>query len=547
MNWILRFLLAAVLTLPLNSAVFAQEHDEGPARAELEQLEDQLDDLRRQVRRLHDRAEELNDDRLDDEMRVLRRHIRRTERALRRVASQLEARYDDDQLDAWQEEVDDAMEEMREALNEARDDLQEALGELDDAFDEDDWADEDEWEDDWDEDESDWEWEWEWGGDDDRHEDWPPEAFERHSDLSTFVGDFSYRWPYAQTALYRPIPSIRYNRTEGFVLGAGLRPLEWGEYRRSKLFGQVGYAFALDEWRYDVGVETRLHDGDYATKVGVLYRRNTVTEDLWKSNWAENSLAAFFFNNDFFDYYEVEGWSFYGVQRLTRRAQLSVGFRTEKHRALDVNTGWALFGKGEDFALNPAAQRGRNLAVVLALEGGRVASLRYLPQGYAYRFEAELADGLGGDFAFNRYVADVRGYVRATSYSSLSARVRGGLATGEVPLQKEFTLGGLGSIRGYPQNTFFGTRMLLVNAEYAIEDVDLLPDLLDDVLFFGFFDAGWTNQEGDAFDVDEVYPSAGIGLGFDDRALRLELAFPLRDGPYNDQDPSLWLRLNPSF
>ena len=39
----------------------------------------------------------------------------------------------------------------------------------------------------------------------------------------------------------------------------------------------------------------------------------------------------------------------------------------------------------------------------------------------------------------------------------------------------------------------------------------------------------------------------GLGIGLDDRALRLELAFPLREGPWGDRDPSLWLRLNPAF
>ncbi|ARA94524.1 hypothetical protein AWN76_016065 [Rhodothermaceae bacterium RA] len=380
--------------------------------------------------------------------------------------------------------------------------------------------------------------------------------FERFHDVDAFVGDLSYYWPYRATAAYRPIPAIRYNRVEGFVLGIGLPPLDWDDdYDRATLYGQASYGFGRKAWRYEIGAEVRpgpARSHAFGLKLGGAYRRNTTTEDLWKLSWAENSLAAFFFESDYFDYYETEGWTLYAVQRLTPYAQITAGYRSEVHRTLERITGWSFFGiDGNGFRFNPpvSAEGERMNTLVFAAEGGRVAGLRSLPRGLAVRTEAEIGQGLGGAYSFNRYLGDLRLYLPLSPFSSLSLRARGGYATEGTPLQKQFTLGGLGTVRGYPQNAFFGTRMLLANAELAVGRVSLLDDLLDDVQVFGLFDAGWTNGHAgtDAVRLTDVIPSAGFGVGFNDREVRLELAWPLKDIDGNGLAPSLWLRLSPAF
>ncbi|NBC17432.1 MAG: BamA/TamA family outer membrane protein, partial [Bacteroidetes bacterium] len=350
-----------------------------------------------------------------------------------------------------------------------------------------------------------------------------------------------------EAALYEAIPAVRYNRVEGLVLGLGQQPLRWDDWSEARVIGQLGYAFGLEAWRYEIGAEVRLDRGEwdaYGLKLGAAYRNNTTTADRWKTSWLENSLAAFFFEHDFFDYYEAEGWSVYAVQRLTALAQVSVGYRTERHRALTQNTGWSVFG-GSRFQPNLLADPGRAHAVLAALEAGQVREVADLPHGAALRVKAELAEGFGGDFDYRRYVADGRVYLPALPHSSLALRLRGGLVEGgDVPVQKQFTLGGIGSMRGYPQNRFRGARMLLGSAEYLVADVDLFDEMFDDLLFIGFVDAGWVGAEGEAFDLGEVVPSAGFGVGA--RDVRLEVAWPLRDVA-GDTSPSVWLRIAPSF
>ena len=367
--------------------------------------------------------------------------------------------------------------------------------------------------------------------------------------LTTFVGEFAYRWPYKSTSVYRPIPSWRYNRVDGLVLGLRQRPLEWDAYERIGLYGQVGYAFAAERIQYEVGAEGRLGEPygeeDFDVKVGAAYRHLTTTEDLWKSGWAENTLAAFFFDHDAFDYYHTEGWTVYSAARLGPYILVSAGFRSEDHVSTNQETAWSLFG-GDHFRFNPPADEGRMQSVLVVVEGGHVSRFHSLPSGAVFRLEGEFGDGLGGDFAFNRVLADGRAYVRTSGRTSLAVRLRGGRASGTVPLQKAFTLGGRGSVRGYPQNAFLGERMLLGNAEYSIADLRPFGDLFDDVQLATFFDAGWVGGPDRTFSVDDVFTSVGVGVGFFNRRMRLDLAFPLSDRG-GSREPSLWLRLVPAF
>jgi hypothetical protein len=376
-----------------------------------------------------------------------------------------------------------------------------------------------------------------------------PELREDDRYLTTFVGEFAYRWPYRSISVYRPIPAWRYNRVDGLVLGIRQKPIEWDAYERLGLYGQVGYAFALERVQYEIGAEGRLGqpygEEDFDLKVGAAYRHLTSTDDLWKSGWAENTLAAFFFNYDAFDYYHTEGWTAYAAARLGQYAMVTAGFRSDDYESLGGEADWSLFG-GDNFRFNPPADEGRMQSVVLAVEGGSVSRFHSLPSGAVFRIEAEIGDGLGGDFSFNRVLGDGRAYIRTGRTTSLAMRLRGGLVGGTVPVQKAFTLGGLGSVRGYPQNAFLGERMLLGNVEYAIADVRPFGNVLKDLQLAAFFDAGWVGRPDESFRVDDVFSSVGVGVGFFDRRLRLDLAFPLSDLG-GSRDPSLWLRLLPAF
>ncbi|WP_022836419.1 BamA/TamA family outer membrane protein [Salisaeta longa] len=345
--------------------------------------------------------------------------------------------------------------------------------------------------------------------------------------------------------LYLDVPPVRYNRAEGLVVGLHRDPLNWHGSRHAKVFGQVGYATALRDIRYAVGGEVRVYETRASgLKLGAFYHENTHTIDAWKSAWVENSLAALVAGYDAFDYYEAQGVRAYAMQRLGPALVLSGGFEAAVHRSLPQGTDWSVFG--DRFRPNPAIAPGQLHAVVLAATTGRVRNRASLPTGHALRVTAELGQGVGGDFSFNRYRADARAYLRTSDATRLLMRLRGGYGTAGTPIQRQFALGGRGTMRGYPQNAFRGTQALVGTVSVLMRDATLI-DPFDDVFLSLFADAGWVGAPGVRFAAADVLPSAGFGIGLDDRQLRLEVAWPLRNVNGEGYRPSIGLRIAPNF
>lgn len=375
---------------------------------------------------------------------------------------------------------------------------------------------------------------------------------------SSYVGHHAHEYvgaeagwtqPYErESTIYRAGPPLRYNRVEGLVVGLRRGPLSLRDPDdTARIYGQLGYAFALKDLRYTIGVESKLiRDAETGLKIGASYRKQTLSPDRWKTSYAENSLGGIGFEYDFFDYYEAEGLSLYAVQALPHTLRLTAGFRAEDHRSLTRNTNWSLFEVGR-FRSNPAAEEGRLQAGFASLEGGRIRDHDDLPTGGAFRVTATLGSPFGGDLDGNRYEVDGRAFFPLTEDSRLGVRLRGGYATSTAPVQTQFTLGGIGSVRSYDQNARRGTRMLLSNVEYIMDGATLDDDFLDDLFLVGLFDAGWVGQSDQQFRTDDVLPSAGFGIGLDDRDVRLDVTWPLRDVPATGSRPSIWLRITPNF
>lgn len=377
---------------------------------------------------------------------------------------------------------------------------------------------------------------------------WQPGAHV-HDHVVDGIGPIGgYAWPHRrESSVYRMPAPIRYNRVEGVVVGLRRDPMRLGSHKDAQLYGQIGYAFALDDIRYTVGLESQLvRDRDHGLKLGVAYHEQTLSPDRWKTSYAENSLASFGFRYDFFDYYESQGVSVYAVQALSETAHLTAGFRSEEHRSVARNTGWSLFKAGS-FRTNPTVDEGRLHAAFVGLNAGKIRDADDLPRGAALHLEAVVGTPFGGDLLVNRYEADGRIFLPVSHDTRLGLRVRGGYATSQAPLQSQFTLGGIGSVRSYGQNALRGTKMVLANAEYIVEGATIFDDFLDDVFVAGLFDAGWVGQSGERFRTDEVIPSAGFSIGIDEREVRLDVTWPLRDIDTAGSGPSIWLRITPNF
>jgi outer membrane protein assembly factor BamA len=94
---------------------------------------------------------------------------------------------------------------------------------------------------------------------------------------------------------------------------------------------------------------------------------------------------------------------------------------------------------------------------------------------------------LDSDFDFRRHIISGRVRAAVSDHQEVGARVIGGWSQGVLPPQREFAIGGIGSVHGYEFKESVGDTMALMNFEYAL-GWRSGPQLL------GFLDAGRTTR-----------------------------------------------------
>ena len=124
---------------------------------------------------------------------------------------------------------------------------------------------------------------------------------------------------------------------------------------------------------------------------------------------------------------------------------------------------------------------------------------------------ATMAGGMfGGKYDYQKYQVELRKYfpIGKKKKSTIALRAWGGILKGnenDIPVTETFYVGGTDTIRGYNQNEFYGTRMIVLNAEYRfpIANIKFLKGAI-------FADAGnaWFPED----ERKKLYTDAGAGL-----------------------------------
>lgn len=74
--------------------------------------------------------------------------------------------------------------------------------------------------------------------------------------------------------------------------------------------------------------------------------------------------------------------------------------------------------------------------------------------------------GFGGDFDYFKFIAENRLYYKVGRAHVIAVRLMGGIATGDMPYNDLFTLGGADNLRGYEDDEFRGNKMYEATVEY---------------------------------------------------------------------------------
>jgi hypothetical protein len=355
---------------------------------------------------------------------------------------------------------------------------------------------------------------------------------------------------------------FRYNRVEGLFLGLNYPQKYYWNDQRLSLFASGGYGFAVHQWRGGIGGAHQFGFENNIIEVGAEVHSLTDSRDQWIIGVGENNLAALFLRDDYRDYFEREGFSIWtGLYKRWRLSdlQFQIAYLNDQYSSLGRNTNWSIFGTDKIFRENPAINEGRSKSILATLKFHSTQSRRIFTTGWSFSAGAEIAGkSLGGIFDFNSYVVDLRRYQPIGRYGNFNIRLRAASATGDVPYQKSFELGGLGTIPVFGFKEFFGNRMLLANAEYIIngkmlDDVEFFPSwLLGNLNLFIFADAGYTAiaNPGDSFikgfnDINSSTIHSDWGFGIGSRDAKFRLGFAWRTD--KSEPAKVFIRLNRPF
>ncbi|MFH1700421.1 MAG: BamA/TamA family outer membrane protein [Candidatus Zixiibacteriota bacterium] len=313
-----------------------------------------------------------------------------------------------------------------------------------------------------------------------------------------------------------------YNRVDGLSLFSGIK------YRHADSLLpsfdlKGGYAFASKRWRYSLSVSQTVIRGKMPLELGGrAYRLLKSSDDLIISD-NENTIFALFFNEDWKDFYEAEGG--YGYVRFSPWGwnRFEIGYLSEKQRWLDAHPFlWSVFGNKEFRGNYNMVPHGELQNLKADFEDKTVSSLMLTytidnrddeknPRrgwlGYArYEYSPE---EYNGDFDFKRFEVRLDRYNRFNRYQYLNLTGAYGYLSGEcIPLNRQFFIGGLGTMHGYRHKEFRGNEFVYAGIEYlfSIPKSDLSPFIRYD---------GGKISENRLNSSDKWYSSISVGVDID--------------------------------
>ena len=307
-----------------------------------------------------------------------------------------------------------------------------------------------------------------------------------------------------------------FSAVDGFVpsLGMGIAVFDHDRFNHTLVAGHLSYKVASERAGYALGFERPLF-GRTKVYVGGELHELTASDDQWQVSSLEAGLAAVGPRRSFRDYYRRRGVQINGAVRLHRHVEALVAWRGERQEPLRNATDFSFWNGDDAFRPNTGARDGRMNAILLgASVDGRGFDRESLEATYRrhqfdtlfgerlddqegkrntsptwridWTSELSEAGAFGSDFDFRRHIVSGRARVLVSEHQTFGVRAIGGWSDGVLPPQRQFAVGGLGSVHGYDFKEQAGDTLALLNLEYELGWRGGLKAV-------GFFDAGRAN------------------------------------------------------
>jgi hypothetical protein len=318
-----------------------------------------------------------------------------------------------------------------------------------------------------------------------------------------------------------------YQRVDGFVL-RGSPSFDSRDPWAPAVHSTVGYGFSSERGSGRIYLVQPLAADGWLRAVFSGYDYSDYTDRTAVGD-LENSLATLTFREDSRDWYRRKGLGFGVEMEKIQNLLVRLEFRSDDYRSMPkkVVAGW---GGREDFLPNPGIDEGIMRSLLLRARWGSDYSHLWL------QYENGRSSRFSSAFDFEQIIVQGRLRWQISWAQTLDLRARWGTGLrGELPAQKRFLAGGLGTVRGYNYQSLFtpdvagtsrpygGDQLGLFNAEYRL---GVHGDFGIGILF----DTGMVHESSGALRLGDFRNSLGLALLVGepgDSSLRLDFIQPL--------------------
>jgi hypothetical protein len=301
------------------------------------------------------------------------------------------------------------------------------------------------------------------------------------------------------------LPYTRFNRIEGFSTGVAADQVLGGGYSAHAL-ARLGFSDLSPNGE----VSFDRTDGRRTLGLGV-YRRLVASNDWGDPLGFSSSVSALLFGRDEGFYYRTWGAELTGEKsdgvfrdwRLFAEEQFDAAVHTEFSIAHPGGV------TGELTNIN--ALNGK----VVGLAMGHHSSIGLDPHGFRALTDLKV-EGATGTFDYSR------GSLQTTLSHGLgraldgALTLGGGTSGGHLPIQKQFFLGGVQTVRGQRAGAAIGDSFWMTSAEIGTGSVGFRK------IVFG--DLGWAGSRTDFAHPGRPLSGAGVGASFMDGLIRIDVA-----------------------
>lgn len=346
---------------------------------------------------------------------------------------------------------------------------------------------------------------------------------------------------------FRPPLFLGFNRVNDWEFGTGFqigKPTEIGplwqwnvsdllDTRTYNLFGSISTTLGNPKFHYRFG--GRINWGEpYLWRIGLTGQVRRQTDVVAPELFPNYSRGFYTFQHllgypNLANYYLRKGfeiqleWS----PRLPEHT-FNLSMIAESHESLQKSTDWSTaqwFAKNLEARANPEITPGRIHSLTL----NYIFNTQQEYLGWYNTILVEHSNtALGSDFDFTRLQIHFR-YAFPLDNNRIRTRLLFGISDNPLPEQRQFAIGGLGGLRGYPlyeqvdatsithpvsssKYAYMGDSGFLLNVEYHYRLINLYNrDIIRNFFLVFFIDEGqvW-NVSDSSFTID---PNADVGIG----------------------------------